>query len=402
MNDEQIDAIEKFVRSELLDVLRDVAANAKTVFDDADKVHFFGTYRHKVKEFEFLTGERIIIKEVAAYIKKVVDKGGLNEKLSEFEPNKNFKIPRKNTRELFMGKFFATENTGKRLPQLEMKKMDQQDINDLKKDLLKRIQGKFNTENLEKKANIQINELPDQIIAVIYCALCADNGIIEKELTIQRHRVKGSKLLYWNFSNMYKHLEHTHNVISPKKIFNGATSNKQTNGTSNGVGKKEACLKNLRTTLNGKVSTRERNANKGKPAQIYRKNDEIIIISDDIKKSTRKRATNEGESENKKRKNDEIIIIDDDSDENGDFIKNSIVIDDDSDENGEIIEKSIIFDDDSDENSGDIMYHNEAESVDQIDIFECAIFNQISKQGIKLNKAFNMNCEVKEVITFFF
>lgn len=61
-----------------------------------------------------------------------------------------------------------------------MKKMDQQDVNDLKKDLLKRIQGNFNMKNLEQKSNIQINELPDQIIAVIHCALCADDGIFEK------------------------------------------------------------------------------------------------------------------------------------------------------------------------------------------------------------------------------
>lgn len=226
MNDERIDGIEKFVRSELLDIIRDAASNAKTAFYDEEKVHFFGTYPQKVKEFEFLIGERLIIKEIAAYVKKIF--GGGNIKLSEFQPTRNFKIPRKNVRLLCMGKFFATEPSKKCLPQLEKKKMDQQDIEDLKKDLFKGIRGKFDTNNLEKKANIQINEFPDQIIAVIHCALCADDGIFEKELTIQRHRVKNSKMLYWNFSNMYKHLEHTHNIIGAKK-----TQNTRTNDTSN-------------------------------------------------------------------------------------------------------------------------------------------------------------------------
>lgn len=72
MNDERMNGIEKFVRSDLLDILRDEAAGAKTVFHDADKVHFFGTHRQKIKEFEFLTGEKIIIKEIAAYVKKAV------------------------------------------------------------------------------------------------------------------------------------------------------------------------------------------------------------------------------------------------------------------------------------------------------------------------------------------
>lgn len=215
-------------------------------------------------------------------------------------------------------------------------------------------------------------------MAVIYCVLCADNGISEKELTIQRHRVKGSKLLYWNFSNMYKHLDNTHNIISPKKISNSATQNKQTNGISNGVGKQTAWVKKGRTTPHGKVSARKRSTNEGELPKNKRKNDEIIIIDDDGKKSTRERATNAGKPAKKSQKNDEIIMIDDDSYENGKNIINPIVIDDDSDENNDIM-----------------MFHNDAESVNQIDIFECAIHDQISKQSIKLNKVIQMNLLLK-------
>lgn len=83
VNDKQIDEVQKFIR-EKSDIL-------KSQFK-GDTLNLFGRiYSNCPERFEFLPGERILIKEMAAHVKQIADCGGVNKGIGHFQPEVSIK-----------------------------------------------------------------------------------------------------------------------------------------------------------------------------------------------------------------------------------------------------------------------------------------------------------------------
>lgn len=93
INDEDINCVEQFVQSEL-DLLINFRRKCQisedekqTIFDEKDKIHFYGEYVSNPHRFQFSVVERKMIEFLVSHVKYVVDAGGINNHICHFTRN---------------------------------------------------------------------------------------------------------------------------------------------------------------------------------------------------------------------------------------------------------------------------------------------------------------------------
>lgn len=85
IDDDDVDYVENFIKTKVLHVAQKMDGNGKT----DQLVDFSGEfYASSPNDFEFLRGDRKQIKEIVAYVKKVVDADGDNSGIQYFAANK--------------------------------------------------------------------------------------------------------------------------------------------------------------------------------------------------------------------------------------------------------------------------------------------------------------------------
>lgn len=229
-DDKYIDELEIFVREDLLNLLKDECINQHATLDDADKKYFFGLYHAKPVEFRFLPGERFIIKEIAGYVKDIVDRGGHNKHLASFKAPDNYKMSRKDTCRLFGLTFFGQKSSHKH-SKLQLILNDAAGPTDkltgntsqgLAVDLIPKLKAQFESKDPSlggqdylSESMVEIKNNGNRITALVQCVFCHLVDKKNKRITIQFDVVQKSNNAYWNFSNLKKHLK-LHSVGTSK------------------------------------------------------------------------------------------------------------------------------------------------------------------------------------------
>lgn len=190
IDDKYIDDLETFVRNDLLGILEAECKKRKAKFDDSQKTYFFGLYHAKTKDFRFLPGEKFILKEIGQYIQRLVN----DEDETKFAPFKmptNYKMPRKDTCQLFGCTFFGKQNIEKKKQRLDDLKHATTEPSLLKQSLLPKLRKEFKV-NESELIDIEIVANGSKISALAQCVHCnRDKGKVQR-IRIQYDRVKNS------------------------------------------------------------------------------------------------------------------------------------------------------------------------------------------------------------------
>lgn len=100
--EEDIDAVEKYVRTELLLFITEKCEGSGNKIDSNTMCFFFGVFEFDVIKFRFLPGERRLLKQITKYVNQVKV-----EKKSWFKSDESHKISTKDTFRMPFGIFFG-------------------------------------------------------------------------------------------------------------------------------------------------------------------------------------------------------------------------------------------------------------------------------------------------------
>lgn len=199
-----LDAIEEFVRGELLKLLLNKCSRDNTILGDDEMEFFFGVYAGSTAEFKILRGERKLILYIVAELNEMYDQKGPEGFKTFFEAPSKCKIGKGDTNNFSVGLFFGTtcRKTVK----------TQHDPNEMISSLFSKLKPYL--ESITKimpvrpisEDIIKIVDFGSGIRADIICVFCTSNDISVDEL-IKRHAVQFDKSSgKWNLSNYRKHV----------------------------------------------------------------------------------------------------------------------------------------------------------------------------------------------------
>lgn len=204
INDEEITAVESFVRDELGDVIDRKCAVANYEFDNDNWKYFYGVYDTSKDKFRFMRGDICLMKELVSYIQNEVANNPNNTKI-----NVQRKMLFNDIIQLPIGTYF-----GRKERTLSVKNASdiQNAINqiDEQKNLFEgKLKSLLETAALKVASIHPINEKIIQIVATknnkiranVTCVFCQKAKILYVQGILSP---TGS--CYWNLSNLKKHL----------------------------------------------------------------------------------------------------------------------------------------------------------------------------------------------------
>lgn len=201
INDEIIENVESFMRTDLMDILEKKCTRKKLDVDTDDLVHFFGVYDDDPARFKFLEGEKASIIRAAAYIKEKIEQDA-----NCFDNILPSRFSNKDTITLPFGLFFGVDR------QANITTVQKQE--DPKEDLYRRLVNFF--QKIEKPA---VHSLSEKIIgkivktgtqfrADVACIFCKD----AKTVSVDTFSPKNSCAAYWTLANLTSHLRKIHEI----------------------------------------------------------------------------------------------------------------------------------------------------------------------------------------------
>lgn len=223
INDEAIADMEKFVQNDLLEILCDEGM----VNEQIPLKNFFGLYHAKTTKFRFMPGEKIMIKQIAVYIKEIYSD---SSSLDTFKAPKTFKISRKDTFQLFGDNtlFGKLNNTKHKILDFEQQPSESgaDEKLPLRFTFLAIAKEKYESKYPElvgkeylRENMVTVKKHRNRIVGTVECIFCSAEKKV-KIITVQYHE-NSVGMYYWNFSNMFKHFkkhtekntEKTHGVV---------------------------------------------------------------------------------------------------------------------------------------------------------------------------------------------
>lgn len=218
MKDEDIDAVENYIRSQLPGILDSIAVQSNRELNYVEKSFIFGKfYALNPSKFSFVHGEKMLIEEIANYIKNKTNEEQPGDKCLE-HPGK---IASKYVVQTAVGSIYGNIN--------EMRKVKNKSCGtisvDLKSKLLKKAQ--LLTKNFRKSSDKNVPDLiedmiavdandPERVIASVQCVFC------QKKIRIRFKRSLASGS--WIISNLKSHLTSCTNPIRNKKFVRSCDS----------------------------------------------------------------------------------------------------------------------------------------------------------------------------------
>lgn len=207
---ETIDAIEKYVKEDLLELITKNYELSGETLSDADKTHFFGLFAKDTKQFRFFSGEKATLVEMARHVGQ--NNSGTSNNLLQYEPKKEFKIQMKYMIRLPIGLVYRSSNAS----------MIKVAPNDLKSELTKKIKTIYNQcsvayDETALATAIQVKNVGNKLVGEVECALCVGSKISSAKKRIQYAPNKDSLRAYWTTSNFKMHLLKHKRVAVDKK-----------------------------------------------------------------------------------------------------------------------------------------------------------------------------------------
>lgn len=214
VDDADIAEVENLIKSRTLTILTVNSNEGKanehgSVLADEQLKEYFGEmYFQNPNKFEFLPGDKKLIKYLVTHIKNVVASKGLKKGMKQFNPTKNsvrvLVTPKNNEQLEYMGKYDA-EQAADIFSELRTS-LFQKVIECLE---LFNVNEMVNLENISENI-VSVSTHNNQIVGDIYCILCADG----KKKSRPKRVSYNSK--YWIPSNFTTHLKNVHKLVSSK------------------------------------------------------------------------------------------------------------------------------------------------------------------------------------------
>lgn len=227
IDDVDLDYIEQYVRTELLQRLSEKCVRNKTDLDVHEREFFFGVYADSIQEFKILRGQRLFLLEIALNLRLMFQTKGFQEFFKQFDVPPTCKISKSDTVPLSVGLFYGTQRKYDR--QVAMKEM--LSSNEMVSDLFTKIELLFKSFKCLKSVRpigeeiIKLVKFDGGFRADVICVFCAGNDC-DNEALIRRMSVQMDKSGCWNLSNFRKHLvRHTKNLLKHDKETNPITDN---------------------------------------------------------------------------------------------------------------------------------------------------------------------------------
>lgn len=218
IDDEDIDSVEKFVKSDLIQYFTSHQSTPKTKEDDIDscieselseddKQSFFGVYSSNPSKFVFLRGERKMLNALVDHVKSITagPEGSKHFQLNEDGTDK-IKISWKGSFTSNLGMHFGDGKRSSRQKKVVSKKSSV----DLEHDLYEKLQAYMQKNYKELESNLAPNQVdveiaPNNVIsAKVHCVVCLAQKKAKK-ISIYCRTTEGNP--YWVFSNLQRHID---------------------------------------------------------------------------------------------------------------------------------------------------------------------------------------------------
>lgn len=224
VDDEQINYVENFIRTEMLDILSTDAnysfgGDCDAIIDHEKMVQHFGTrFASDPSKFKFERGDRMLIMELVNFVKKEADSSNIHR----------FRMKKKKTRQ-------RTRNVSKKsaLECVESNgnKSNKMRVNSesghatdiefqltLKTGLFEKVKDCLDSYEIDtndfREEMIQLDFVDNNIYGIIQCAVCKQSGKKSKPKRVSYYMSPDSS--YWVLSNFPKHLEKVHSLVATK------------------------------------------------------------------------------------------------------------------------------------------------------------------------------------------
>lgn len=231
VGDEDIEFVEaetrKIGQSLQIKLDESIGKGMQNEVDSDHLIETFGkTYAINATDFQFLRGEKLLIKELVGRIQSIVNARGL----------KTFgcKVKKKNPKRQCIGqKNVPREDNAENFDANNNMKIDDGRIPELKLDLFQRVQSCFDQcqaefEYLDENSVNVVVQKNGQIYGSVICEVC-------RELEFKRQQPKrvyyhqSPEACYWMLSNLLKHLSKVHN-LTPMSGWRDKPYKKRTHG----------------------------------------------------------------------------------------------------------------------------------------------------------------------------
>lgn len=219
IDDEDIDSVEKFVKSDLIQYFTphqqstpkmkedDIESCIESELSEDDKQSFFGVYSSNPSKFVFLRGERKMLSALVDHVKSITagPEGSKHFQLNEDGIDK-IKITWKGSFTSKLGMHFGDGKRNSRQKKVVSKKSSV----DLKHDLYEKLQVFMQTNYNVLVPNLAPNQVdvkiaPNNVIsAKIHCVVCLAQKKA-KMISIYCRNTEGNP--YWVFSNLQRHID---------------------------------------------------------------------------------------------------------------------------------------------------------------------------------------------------
>lgn len=205
ITDEDIDFVEMKIkeRGEKFAKKAQKVSSDGTSSDSMDPVEIFGeTYAKSLDQFQFLRGDRNVIKSIVSHVQKLVDNGGENKGLAQFKEKKRKK--NKNVQRLNFD-----ENAKENLPESKTSNPE------LANELYRKVVNCLISYDVDVTGyhTGMVHVDPSGAYGNIECILC--DGSNDKQNTKRvTYYQPANRTAYWVLSNFKSHLETKHKLVA--------------------------------------------------------------------------------------------------------------------------------------------------------------------------------------------
>lgn len=211
LNDIDIEAIENYMRQKALDAVatelsKSIDDTCDVLLDNQQMIEIFGeTYAACPEQFQFLPGQKSLIYALVSHVKKMVDAGGENMGLSQFNCKKKRNKKKHADLLLTVNRLANYKNDCRK--SAKIKPTNSQ----LTQQLFHRLQICLQSFGVDitgiSKKSVEVDQSGKY--GIIHCILCDDS---EDQQPKRVYYHSGPRSCYWVVSNFEKHLKKVHSL----------------------------------------------------------------------------------------------------------------------------------------------------------------------------------------------
>ena len=222
VTDSHISTVEKFIREKTMTILakrlsESIGEECDAVIDDEELINHFGEiYANDQESFEFRAGDIMLIKELVAHVKQIVDGNGINTGLGFFQN------PKPNRKRAALATKCSIAKKSQKSSKPLVKPMEE---DNLKFELIQKVTTCFepymndlhaidDSLNMNECVVVVQTEDGSKIYGDISCILCKYENRKNQKSKRVFYNTKGKTKGSWVLSNITKHLQTVHTSMA--------------------------------------------------------------------------------------------------------------------------------------------------------------------------------------------